>query len=234
MPLLDHFLPPLSGRRHWESFHGTWANAMMDALNRILPDDYFAEAQVHNGPRVEIDISAFDGGIAKDCGTVTIAQIASELSAADLVVPTVFPPEFGVRVYETAGGPTLVAAIELVSPANKDCDDHRRAFTAKCAAYLYAAVGLMVVDVVTSRHSRPLVELMTAVHPAQILPVTKSLTAASYRPVRREGLDHTEVRVKSLAVGQQLPTLPLALGGLGHVLLDLEATYEDARERSRL
>jgi hypothetical protein len=25
MPLLDHFRPPLSGSRHWESFHAAWA-----------------------------------------------------------------------------------------------------------------------------------------------------------------------------------------------------------------
>ena len=25
MPLLDHFHPPLSDERHWESFHAAWA-----------------------------------------------------------------------------------------------------------------------------------------------------------------------------------------------------------------
>ncbi len=27
MPLLDHFHPPLSRRRHWEGLHAAWANA---------------------------------------------------------------------------------------------------------------------------------------------------------------------------------------------------------------
>ncbi len=48
MPLLDHFRSPLSDARHWESFHGGWAYEMMAALNRgLLPEGYFAEAQVH-------------------------------------------------------------------------------------------------------------------------------------------------------------------------------------------
>ena len=87
MPLLDHFHPPLAGRRHWESFHAAWANAIMDALNRVLPDGFFAEEQVHNGPRFEIDVAAYDERDARrnavaGGGTTTIAQPASELPLA--------------------------------------------------------------------------------------------------------------------------------------------------------
>src|SRR5438105_15541063 len=40
---------------------------------------------------------------------------------------------FEVRVYDEQRGARLVAAIELVSPANKDRPEHRRAFVLKCA-----------------------------------------------------------------------------------------------------
>src|SRR5438067_9903110 len=87
VPLLDHFHPPLFPRRHWESFHVTWAGAIADALNEdMLPDGYFAEEHAH------------------------------------------FPDKYEVRVYEAEGGARLVAAIELVSPANKDRESHRAAF----------------------------------------------------------------------------------------------------------
>jgi hypothetical protein len=33
MPLLDHFHPPLSKQRHWDSFHGAWAEAIAWHLN---------------------------------------------------------------------------------------------------------------------------------------------------------------------------------------------------------
>lgn len=46
MPLLDHFRPPLSSRRHWHSFHNSWATYLAADLNRQLPPGYFAEVNV--------------------------------------------------------------------------------------------------------------------------------------------------------------------------------------------
>src|SRR3954447_2083721 len=60
MPLMDHFHPPLSPRRHWESFHVNWAGAIADALNEQLPEGYFAEEHAQIGARVEIDVATFD------------------------------------------------------------------------------------------------------------------------------------------------------------------------------
>ena len=37
-----------------------------------------------------------------------------------------------------------------------------------------------------------------------------------------------------LAVGQPLPTLPLAVRGLSYVPIDLEGTYMEARKRGRI
>jgi hypothetical protein len=56
-----------------------------------------------------------------------------------------------VQIFTKEGGPTLVGAVELVSPANKDRAAHRDAFVSKCAAYLQQGVGLAIVDVVTER-----------------------------------------------------------------------------------
>lgn len=57
MPLLDHFRPPLSQRRHWDSFHGAWAEAMAQHLNQfLLPEHFVAEARVKLGGQVEIDV----------------------------------------------------------------------------------------------------------------------------------------------------------------------------------
>src|SRR5207248_520189 len=57
MALLDHFHPPLSIQRHWESFHTTWATAIADSLNQDwLPEGYFAEEQLHPTARIEIDV----------------------------------------------------------------------------------------------------------------------------------------------------------------------------------
>src|SRR5436309_5839901 len=62
MPLLDHFHPPLSERRHWHSFHNSWATYLSAQLNSLLPEGNFAEANVQFG--VEIDVAAFEEGAA--------------------------------------------------------------------------------------------------------------------------------------------------------------------------
>src|SRR5260221_8987064 len=58
MPLLDHFHPPVSERRSWEGFHGLWAAALVEKLNRdVLGEEYYADMQVHVGSPVEVDIA---------------------------------------------------------------------------------------------------------------------------------------------------------------------------------
>ncbi len=234
MPLLDHFHLPLAGRRHWESFYLQWASAISDALNESLPPDYFAEPQVHAGPRVEVDVGTFDDRPSAGGGVATLPRTQPKLAPPDVLLPAVFPPEFGVRVFETSGGPRLVAAVELVSPGNKDRADKRTAFAAKCVANLTAGCGLLVVDVVTSRLSRPLDDLFPLLAPGVPVPDHGPLAAVSFRPMRAGDTDSIEVRVRALTVGGALPELPLALDAGRVVMVDLEATYEDARGRSRL
>src|SRR5690348_9102202 len=189
MPLLDHFHPPLLGHRHWEGFHGRWAAALADGLNESLPPEYFAEFQVTIGTRVEVDVATFTEGGAPEAprpnGAATAVQTRTWAPPTPVgVFPAVFPDDFAVHVFSTAAGPTLVAAIELVSPGNKDRDDARRAFAVKCAAYLQRGVGLMIVDIVTSRHTNLHDELMALLGHADRLtfPAPTPLYATAYRP----------------------------------------------------
>src|SRR6516225_1049993 len=55
---------------------------------------------------------------------------------------------FEVQVRDAAQR-RLVAAVELVSPANKGRPAHRRDFAIKCASYLRQHISVIVVDVVT-------------------------------------------------------------------------------------
>ncbi len=156
MPLLDHFHAPLSERRPWESFHTTWASALADALNQdILPPGYIALEQVHPGAALEIDVATFTDSTASPSPgngrTATVPRTVWTPAAAPMVFPAAFPPCATVEILSTEGGRTLVAAIELVSPGNKDRSTKRRLFAAKCATYLSRGVGLVVLDVVTSR-----------------------------------------------------------------------------------
>src|SRR5438874_3596997 len=121
MPLLDHFHPPLSAERRWESFHSSWATRLADALTeRWLPPNYIAEEHVHLGPSVEIDVATFTrepSATRNDAGTAVATEAPKVWlpATADGVLPAVFPDTFEVRVLSTDTGPKLVAAIELIS-----------------------------------------------------------------------------------------------------------------------
>src|SRR5262249_44819507 len=242
MPLLDHFRPPVSASRHWEAFHGRWAHAMADALNGDLPQGYFSEAQVTLGGAVEVNVATLDARTddaeaANGGGTATLTTRAPAVATASLSMPIVFPDEFEVRVFQTRTGPTLVAAVELVSPRNKDRPESRRAFIAKCLNYLAHGIGLIVVDIVTERAANlhdDLVRWMGLAEP-YVFPAATSVDAVSYHPRRTSDSEESaEIRPTPLELGQPLPILSLALRGGPVVSLDLEATYTEARERSRM
>jgi hypothetical protein len=236
MPLLDHFRPPLRGRRHWESFLGCWANEMAGALNlHLLPEDYVAETNIHVGGAFAIDVATLEEEReARNGGGATVKTWAPP--AAALVMPATYPDEFEVQVFDMSAGPTLVAAIELVSPGNKDREETRFAFVAKCAALLQAGIGLVVIDIVTERRANLHNELVRALRQeAAVVTADPALYAMAYRPRKREDKDEIEMWPFALTVGQALPTeVPLALRGGPIVPLDLEATYTAARTASRL
>ena len=277
MPLLDHFHPPLGTDRHWEAFHAQWSGSIAAALNAKLPQRYFAEPQVHVGSRVEVDVATFEyAGPARtagarpmpsepdDGGGGGLATLVAEPEvlappAPDASVNVAFPDAVEVLVYASDGGPTLVAAVELVSPGNKDRAEARQAFVAKCATYLRTGVGVMVIDIVTSRQANLHNELMSFLgHPGAAPLPPAGLFASAYRPSRRppaapappaeslmpagsaasaesaEPTDRVEVWAAPFAVAGSLPRLFLPLDRRQFVPLDLEATYTEARQRSRL
>ena len=139
-------------------------------------------------------------------------------------------------MYEAEGGARLVAAVELVSPANKDREAHRRAFANKCAGYLAQGIALIVVDVVTSRQANLHADVMRLLGRGTDagLPADAELSAVAYRPVVRGGAELIDVWAEPLAVGRELPTLPLALSAELCLPIDLESTYMEARRVSRL
>jgi hypothetical protein len=123
-------------------------------------------------------------------------------------------------------------AIELVSPANEDRPEKRNAFVGKCAALLRSGVAVSMVDLVTIRQFNLYAEVMAFLgHPDPTLgPEPPTVYAASCRWLRGEERAVLETWWHALTVGQALPTLPLWLAADLYVPLDLEKSYEQARE----
>lgn len=243
MPLLDHFHPPLSERRSWESFHSRWASAIAAWLEQgRLPPGHFAEVQMHVGQRIEVDVGTFRGngngvpGSSAASGGTGVATATWAPPTAAMIMPGVFPDEIEVRIFNKEAGPTLVAAIEIVSPQNKDRGDAQLAFTARCISYLSAGVGLVIVDLVTVRLANmhnALVELM-GLSSSFLLAEDVTLYVVAYRPVKSDDAAEIHVWPHVLAIGSALPTVPLALRGATIIPLDLEATYAELCRLTRL
>ena len=139
-------------------------------------------------------------------------------------------------VINIEAGPTLVGAIELVSPSNKARPAMRRAFAMKCLNYLNAGIGLIIVDVVTQRRANlhdQMARLIVGNAPR--FPGTPSTYAAAYRPFRRGDEEKVSVWPVTLTVGGPLPVLPLWLREVEEpVRVDLEAAYTESRQRGAL
>ena len=123
----------------------------------------------------------------------------------------------------------LVAAVELVSPRNKDRQSACDAYTSAYLGYLLKGIHLLLVDV----HRRPLrfsfadwiAEELHLNQPACPAPFAISYRVGEPAPA---GGRFLAIWRNSLTVGAPLPTQRLALSVKENVAIDLEQTYSRA------
>jgi hypothetical protein len=118
----------------------------------------------------------------------------------------------------------IVAVIEIVSPGNKNNRNALRAFVRKASDIIWQEIHLLVVDLFPPSQRDP-----QGIHKAIWdefaerpfeLPSDKPLTVVAYRatPTKR-------AYVEPVAVGDELPSLPIFLTEEDYVPAPLEATY---------
>ncbi len=201
-----------------------------------LPDGYVAAPGVHLGTAFEIDVSAYeqDEPIAAPVRGVSggVAVAPHSPPQPTLTMETEFPDqdEYEVRIYDERHGRRLVAAIELISPANKDRPESRRAFVGKVAALLQRNVCVSMVDVVTIRDFNlyaDVLEFIGGNDPALEgkPPCLYAATMRGRKRPRQRSL--LESWFYPMQVGQPLPTLPIWLDVDLSIDLELESTYEE-------
>jgi hypothetical protein len=238
MPLRDHFRPPIWNHSSWEGFHGMWPATMVQQLYRVLPDDFSAEPRVHLGTYFEIDVCAYENdgpdrvrvASAGGPGGVATAPWAPPQPTMTCDTDLTEQYEYEVLVYDQSRGRQLVAAVEIVSPGNKDRPENRRAFVAKCAGLLQKRVCVSMVDLVTTRQFNlyaELLELIGRSDPA-FSPTPPATYATTCRGRKVRDKPRFETWAYPLIVAQPLPTLPIWLTDELAVSLDLEASYEEA------
>jgi Protein of unknown function (DUF4058) len=239
MPLRDHFHSS-STYLKWEALHGGWPMMIAQRLNSLLPEEYVAQPSVRLGDMMEIDVAALERESGRDSfnrvddeGTVVAASW--EPAEPKVLLDTEFPEpsEYAVNIY-TQDEFRLVAAIELVSPSNKDRNENRRTFVNKCEALLKNDVCVTIVDPVTSRTANLYGELLDELG-AQRTAISRSAIYAVTCRGRRSGPRwRLETWEHELAIGAALPTLPLWLSDDFKIPLELEGSYEETCRSLRI
>jgi hypothetical protein len=233
MPLRDHFHTS-STILKWEALHGFWPAAIVARLNSILPKEYIAQPRVRLGTTMEIDVGGLEreshnpplGSVngGEGCVAVTTWAPAAPAVLLDTEIPE--PDEYEVNVYSQDEF-RLVAAIELISPSNKDRSENRRTLVNTCKSLLKRDVCVTIVDPVTSRAANIYGELLDELDAPQTAVSRSAIYAATCRGLRNGLRWRLESWEHNHAVGSDLPSLPIWLSRDLMVPLELEATYEE-------
>jgi hypothetical protein len=237
MPLRDHFRPPLDNLRHWEALHGGWPMIIVATLRDLLPKGYFAEPWIHLGSSADVDVATFDdqSAAATEKAGDNGGGVPTSVWAPPrpkLSVPTDLPAQdvYEVKVYDEKRHSRLVAAVEIVSPANKDRPESRLAFIGKCAGLLREHVSVVIVDLVTTRGANLYAELlhMMGQPDSGLGKEPPPIYASACRVMRGDDGWLLETWAEPLVLGQALPTMPLWLADNLAVPLELEKSYEES------
>ncbi len=241
MPLRDHFHAPLDTSRRWQAIHAMWPATIIPLLNAVLPENYYAEPRVQLGNRYEIDIGTFAKSEFEASSPYSsdrnggLATVVWAPPKPTLIQEAEFPVEdqFEVLIFDAAED-NLVAAIEIVSPANKDRPESRSAFVDKCYALLVGGVSVAIVDVVSNHHFnlyRELIEIIGLDEPDMKGESIYAVSCRSTPQYRKSLIENWEF---PLGIGKPLPTLPLWLSETTVIPVDLEESYETTCRTIRL
>lgn len=217
-----------------------WPAMIVRALDEVLPEPYFAEPGVHLGSLYEVDVGTYRDStrqlIGEDEGGVAVATYAPPDPTLTLEPELPDQDVYEVRVYDSRRHRQLVAAIEIVSPSNKDRPETRGAFAAKVASLLKHGVCISIVDIVTTSNFNLYAELLHFLDSSDPAlgdepPPIYSVTIRTRYEGRRRLMDNW---YHPLAIGQPLRALPIWLNETRAVSLDLESSYEETCRTLRI
>lgn len=235
MPLHDW-----NDRSGWEGVHHLWITELLRWIKPRLPAGY--RAYIGTAPVVAVgspaekpDVSVRDwpDEPGKQPPVSFLADANGAASEPDEEIAVATLDSMASLFVEVRG--RLAAAVELISPRNKDRATSRASYLARYVSYLIEGVHLLLVDV----HRRPL-NFSFAERIAEDLQFRQgpfpTPLAVSYRvgePAPAGGRLLAIWR-RPLTVGAVLPTIPLPLTTELAVSVDLEQTYLRAAEDAYL
>ncbi len=234
MPLHDW-----TDERGWDSVHPFWLVYLAEWIRPRLPEGYKAFL----GSVPDLTVGSINGK-----SDVSVRQLGPNPPAKELATETaVLEPDLEVnafirldphRAVHIDFHGQLIAAIEIVSPRNKDRADAKETYTNRYLSYLRLGAHLMLVDVLPRPRGFSFSDAITAALGIKVPPLPPPF-AATYRvgeviPVGDDMGSLVGLWRRPLQVGQPLPTLPLPLSVHQAIPIDLEETYHRAAKGAYL
>lgn len=142
MPLHDW-----TDRHGWEGLHHVWMTELLTDLRYSLPPPY--RVVIGSSPLVAIGDLPVKPDVAVTNGKNSNGTVAGGVREPDCEVAVTFAEE-DLTVQVKRDG-RLVAAIEFISPRNKDRPSSREQYGNRYLSYLHEGVHLLLIDV----HRRP-------------------------------------------------------------------------------
>jgi Protein of unknown function (DUF4058) len=222
----------------WENVHILWMTELFHSIRPRLPEGF--RAYLGTSPVLAINAQGGKPDLAIQSwpreGSITATDPSLTQGEApdievEVEVATIDP---GVSLLIERHG-ALVAAVELISPRNKDRPSARDVYRNRYLGYLLNGANLVLIDV----HPRPSGFSFADRIAAELSldrPPCSAPMAASYRvgEAALTGGRFVAIWTRVMTVGEPLPSIPLPLTVDLAVTLDLEQTYARAAEDSYL
>ncbi|MBC8869247.1 MAG: DUF4058 family protein [Planctomycetes bacterium] len=219
-------------------FHHDWITSISRALNSgILPPDYYAMAEQIAGGLGPDVLTLGNTDPARATGSTGASRASGGVALAEATPKARFTARAELEPYTRKrnrivirhrSGDEVIAMIEIVSPGNKSNRHGLKSFVDKTLELLDAGIHLLIIDLFPPGPRDP-----QGIHGAiwsEVqsekefdLPTQEPLTLVSY-----ECGDDLQAFIEPVAVGRELPDMPLFLRPQRHVLVPLEATYQSA------
>lgn len=234
MPLHDW-----TDERGWDSVHPFWLAYLVEWIQPRLPEGYRAflggvpALTVASGPgKPDVSVRQWGTSPPGEAGATDTAVLEPDLEAS---VTFRLDPQLAVHI-DFHG--RLIAALELVSPRNKDRADAKETYANRYLGYLRLGVHLLLVDVLPRPKGYSFSDAITSSLGLELPPLPPPF-AAAYRvgeviPVADDLGSLVGLWRRPLRIGQPLPPLPLPLSVHRAVVVDLEETYQRAAKRAYL
>ncbi len=220
-------------------FHQRWITSLSDALNALLPGDYYALAeQVAEGPIPDVVTLERQRHLDEPSPTTSASTPSHTIAVADAPPRTQFVCEGEIAQYAAKtsrvavyhrSGDEVIGYIEIVSPGNKHSEAAIRKFISKLNTTLQRGCHALVIDVhgPTNRDPRGIharfweeyvsdesVPGVTASQPLGMAAYRSDLTPTAY--------------FEPFAVGCKLIDMPTFLTPDHYINTPLDATYGQA------